>query len=149
MSSCANIKSAKILVYDLTIPETKQLEPIVEHCPTLERLRELAIQYSAYSLIIAFNAERLSELREFLSETPFDAVYILNMGETTDGYAEPWWSKTTVVFNDKQLMRHLCTKSMLCFFNEGLEYRKNGDFGLANTLMLDSLRALDYSAKFI
>jgi len=121
----------------------------VEHCTSFEHLQQLSIQYSAYVLIIAFNAERLSELRQFLNEIPFDAVYILNLGEKTDGYDAPWWNRTTVVYNDKQLMRHLCTKTMLCLFNEGLEHRKNGNFGLANSSMLQSLKALDYSAQFI
>jgi uncharacterized cysteine cluster protein YcgN (CxxCxxCC family) len=76
-------------------------------------------------------------------------LYILNLEETVNGSVEPWWNKTTIVQNENELMRHLCAKSTLCCYNEGMEHRKNGDFGLANACFIDSIGAVDYSAKFI
>ncbi len=146
---CLNPKSAKILIFDLPHLPTKEIESLVEHCPTLDELIVTAEKYDEFIVIIAFASNRLPELTSLLNKPSIDALYILNVGEKIDGSVDPWWNKTTIVYNEKQLMRHLCTKSMLCYFNEGLEHRKNENFGLANACMLDSLRALDYSAQFI
>ena len=100
-------------------------------------------------LVLACAADRIEALRPILSRYQFDTVYILNAEQLVHGTDEPWWLRTTIVHNEKQLMRHLCTKSMLCFYNEGIEYRAHGDFGLANLSLNDSLQALDYSAQFI
>lgn len=106
-------------------------------------------KFDAFITIIACNSNKLDEITPYLNIPSIDTVYILNARGKIDGAIAPWWNKATVVYNEKQLMRHLCTKSMLCYFNEGLEHRKNENFGLANSCMLDSLRALDYSSKFI
>ncbi len=119
------------------------------HCSTLDDLLVTLIKYSAFILVLVCTSDKLSQLTSFLNDYPIDTVYILNVEEKVTGSSEPWWNKTTIVHTEKQLMRHLCTKSMLCYFNEGLEHRKNENFGLANACMMDSLRALDYSAKFI
>jgi hypothetical protein len=128
---------------------TKEINSLVVHCATFEDLSVTFRKFDSFIIIIVCTSKKLSELTSLLNENSIDALYILNVDETVHGSTEPWWNKTTVVFNEKQLMRHLCTKSMLCFFNEGLEHRKNENFGLANACMVDSLRALDYSAQFI
>jgi hypothetical protein len=121
----------------------------VVHCPTLDDLAVTLSKFDAFIVVLAFTSDKLPELTPLLIEPCIDAIYILNVDEKVNGSIEPWWNRTTIVHNEKQLMRHLCTKSMLCYFNEGLEHRKNENFGLANACMLDSLRALDYSAQFI
>ncbi len=134
---------------DLPNLPIKQLNSLVIHCSTIDDLLVQSIKYQNFVLIIACASNKLLELSPVLSEMSFDTLYIHNLGEQVNGSVEPWWNKTTIVHNENQLMRHLCTKSMLCYYNEGMEHRKNGDFGLANACLLDSLRALDYSAKFI
>ncbi len=144
-----NPKSAKILIFDLPHLKTKDIESLVVHCSNLDELIVASEKYDEFIVIIACTSNKLPDLTSILNKPSIDAVYVLNGGDKIDATVEPWWNRTTVVYNDKQLMRHLCTKSMLCYFNEGLEHRKNGNFGLANACMMDSLRALDYSAQFI
>ncbi|CAF1324598.1 unnamed protein product [Rotaria sordida] len=94
-------------------------------------------------------SDKCIELASILPDISFDTLYVLNNGENINETIGSWWNKTTVVYTEKQLMRHLCTKSMLCYYNEGLQHRKNGDMGLLNACMINALHALDYSAKFI
>ncbi|CAF1324576.1 unnamed protein product, partial [Rotaria sordida] len=122
-----NPKSAKILLLELSNLQIKELKLIVQSC----------------------TSDKCIELASILPDISFDTLYVLNNGEKINETFGSWWNKTTVVYTEKQLMRHLCTKSMLCYYNEGLQHQKNGDMGLSNACMIDSLRALDYSAKFI
>ena len=108
-----------------------------------------SIKYNAFLLIIACASNKLDDLVPLLSEMSFDTLYILNVDERVPGTAESWWLKTTIVQTERQLMRHLCTKSMLCSYNESMEHRKNGDMGLANACLLDSLRALDCAKMYV
>ncbi|CAF4486010.1 unnamed protein product [Rotaria sp. Silwood1] len=149
MSVASNVKKAKILIVDISNLPTKELNDLVVHCSNIDELLAASIKYNAFNLIIACTSSKLTELAPILRGVSIDAFYILNVGDEIKCFDEPWWNKTTVVYNEKQLMRHLCTKSMLCLYHEGLEHRKTGDFGLANICFLDSIRALDYSAKFI
>ncbi|CAF3701819.1 unnamed protein product [Rotaria sp. Silwood1] len=149
MSAVANPKSAKILILDISDLPTQVLKNTVVHCSTIENLLTALAQYNAFIIIIACTSARLDELIPVLNETPIDELYILNEGDPIQGATEPWWNKTTIVYNTKQLMRHLCTKLMRCFYNEGIAHRKNGNSGVANACMTESLRILDYSAQFI
>lgn len=129
-----------------------QLEPINNLIVICSNIDELVVgmeKYQEFLTVIVFQYDQLDELRPLLSRPSIDTIYILNLGEKSEPGSEPWWQKTTVVFSENQLMRHVCTKSMLCYFNEGMEHRKNENVGLSNTCMMDSLRALEYSAKFI
>ncbi|CAF4941549.1 unnamed protein product [Rotaria sp. Silwood1] len=145
----SNPKSVKILILDIPALPTQVLRNWVVHCSTIEKLLASSIQYNAFILIIACTSAKLAELIPVLNETPIDELYILNEGDPIQGATEPWWNKTTIVYNTKQLMRHLCTKLMRCFYNEGIAHRKNGNSGVANACMTESLRILDYSAQFI
>ncbi|CAF4094043.1 unnamed protein product, partial [Rotaria sp. Silwood2] len=145
----SNSKQAKILILDLPHLPTKELDNLVIHCSTIDELLARSAENSAFILIIACTSEKLTELAPILTRISIDTLYILNTGDEIKHFGESWWNKTTIVYNEKQLMRHLCTKSMLCFYNEGLEHRKTGNFGVANVCFLDSIRALNYSAKFI
>ncbi|CAF1589507.1 unnamed protein product [Rotaria magnacalcarata] len=149
MSVASNSKSAKILILNQPHLPTKELENLVDHCLNIGELRKTLEKYNSFSRIIACTSAQLTELVPILSRTQIDALYILNIGDEMKCLGEPWWNRTTVVYTERQLMRHLCMKSMLCCYNEGLEHRKQGDFGLANISFLDSIRALDYSAKFM
>lgn len=128
---------------------TKELNNLVEHCSNVNELLIKSEKYNTYILVIACAFTHLAELSTILPGIPIDSLYILNVEDETRHSNEPWWNRTTIVYTEQQLMRHLCTKSMLCLYNEGLAHRQNGDFGLANRSFLDSLNALDYSAKFI
>ena len=121
----------------------------VEHCQSIDELRVQLPKYEASSRVIACTAAKITELTPILNAISIDALYILNLGNGPNHSVEPWWDKVTVVYTEKQLMRHISTKAMLCFNNEGLEHRENGDHGLANACFLDALQALDCAAKFI
>ncbi|CAF3304642.1 unnamed protein product [Rotaria socialis] len=149
MSVASNSKSAKILILNQPGLPTKELGNLVDHCFNVGELQKKLEKYNSFLRIIACTSAQLTELAPILRRTQIDALYILNIGDEMKCWDEPWWNRTTVVYTERQLMRHLCTKSMLCFYNEGLEHKKQGDFGLANISFLDSIRALDYSAKFI
>ncbi|CAF4606412.1 unnamed protein product [Rotaria sp. Silwood2] len=145
----SNPKSAKILILDIPDLPTQLLGNLAIHCSTIEDCLATSIQYKAFILIIACSSAKLAELIPVLTKIPIEQLYILNEGDAIKGAVEPWWNKTTIVYNIKQLMRHLCTKIMLCYFNEGIAHRKNGDSGLANACMAESLHVLDCSAQFI
>ncbi|CAF1303073.1 unnamed protein product [Rotaria sordida] len=149
MSAVSNPKSAKILILDIPDLPTQVLGNLVVHCSTIEQLLATSNQYNDFILIIACTSAKFAELIPVLRKILIDELYVLNIGDTIKGAVEPWWNKTTIVYNVKQLMRHLCTKIMLCYFNEGIAHRKNGDSSLANACMVDSLHALDCSAQFI
>ena len=142
-------KSAKLLLLDLSYLRMNELNSLVVHCPTIDDLRIQSEKYSEFVVVIACTSEKFIEIAPILPDISFDTLYILNVGDEMKGSSNAWWNKTIIVYNEKQLMRHLCTKSMLCYYNEGLEHRKNGDIGLSNACMRDALLALDYSAQFI
>lgn len=56
--------------------------------------------------------------------------------------------KVIKVGDENEMMRHLCTKAMLCYFNQGLEYQKNDNMGLANKCFNDALNALNQAKQF-
>jgi hypothetical protein len=145
----SNPRKAKILLLELPNISIKELNDLIVHCSTNDDLLVQSMKYVEYTLIIACISDKLNEVSSILPDISFDTLYVLHIGEKINGSVEPWWNKTTVVYTEKQLMRHLCTKSMLCYFNEGLEHRKDGNVGLSNACMLDSLRALDCSVQFI
>ncbi len=134
---------------DLPNLPIKQLNSLAVNCSSTGDLLVQSIEYQNSVLIVACASNKLHELVPILSQMSFDTLYILNLEETVNGSVEPWWNKTTIVQNENELMRHLCAKSTLCCYNEGMEHRKNGDFGLANACFIDSIGAVDYSAKFI
>ena len=87
-----------------------------------------------------------------LLKRPDCSLFVVNGGETEidrewlDGLI---LGKKIEIGSKKQLMRHLGTKVMLYHYNQGLEHKKNGDYGLANLCFQDSLNALNFSAKYI
>ena len=147
--ACLIAKSAKILIYNLPHLPIEPINNLIVFCSTIDELVVALEKYNNFTIVVVFRTDKLAEVRPLLNRPSIDSVYIVRPDENLDVAAEPWWQKTTVVCNDKQLMRHLCTKSMLCYFNEGMEHRKNENMGLSNVCMMDSLRALEYSAKFI
>ncbi|UJR20433.1 hypothetical protein I4U23_023564 [Adineta vaga] len=149
MSITGNPRSPKILLLDLSDLPTKELHLIVVHCPTVSDLAIQTEKYPSHALIIACRSNNLNDLIPVLSDITLDALYIWNIGEKLNASLESWWLKTTIVHNDKQLMRHLCTKSVLCFYSEGLEHKKNGDAGVANRCLLDASHVLNYARQFV
>ena len=91
----------------------------------------------------------MSELIPVLSGLTFDTLYILNVDGKIEYSVEPWSLKATTVYTDNELMRHLCTKSVLCYYIEAMEHQNNADMSLANRCLMDGLNALEYAKQFI
>ena len=141
--------SAKFLIYQMPHLQLDAIKNLVVVCSNIDEFVVASEKYNEFLTVVVLKHEQLGEVRPFLSRQSIDTIYILTDGEKFEPDLEPWWQKTTVVYNEKQLMRHVCTKSMLCYFNEGMEHRKNENVGLSNACMVDSLRALEHSANFI
>ncbi|CAF1031030.1 unnamed protein product [Adineta steineri] len=144
-----NPKSAKILIFDLPNLPTNELNDLIIHCSTINHFVFQIETYKDCILIIVCASNKLLQLATELSTRNFDSLYILNIGGNINGTIENWLSKTTTVYSEKELMRHLCTKIMLCYYSEGIEHKQNGDNGIANTCFLDSIRVLKLAAMFI
>ena len=142
-------KTLKVHILAQSHLPTDRLKTVVVHSKDVTELVSSLDRSKDDILVVACTSDRIEELRPILSRYPVDTVYVLNSGQLVHGTDEPWWHRTTMVHSEQQLMRYLCTKSMLCFYDQGVQYRKNGDFGLANLYLTDSLEALDYSATFI
>ncbi|CAF1028646.1 unnamed protein product [Adineta ricciae] len=142
-------QSAKILLLDLSYLSTEGLQTIVVHCPTVSDLAIQASKYPTCILIIACRSDSLSELIPVLSDLTFDTLYILNVDGKIEYSVEPWSSKATAVYTDNELMRHLCTKSVMCYYIEAMEHKDNKDMSLANRCLMDGLNALEYAKQFI
>lgn len=142
-------KTLKIHILAQSHLPTDPLKTVVVHSKDVTELVSALARCKDDILVFAFTSDRIEEVRPILSRYPVDTVYIINSGQLVHGTDEPWWHRTTMVHNDQQLMRYLCTKSMLCFYDQGIQHRQNGDFGLANLYLTDSLEALNYSATFI
>ena len=134
---------------DLADLPARELNGWVKHCKNINELHAQLVKYKTHICVVACTTTKMTELTSILNASSIDTLYILNLGDETKYSVGPLYNKITVVYTEKQLMRHLSTKAMLCFYKEGLDYRENGDFGLANLCFLDALHALDCSAKFI
>lgn len=137
------------MIYQISHLELEPIKNLVVLCSDINEFVLASEKYNEFLTVVVLKHEQLAELQPLLGRPSIDTIYILNDGEKLEPGLEPWWQKTTVIYSEKQLMRHVCTKSMLCYFNEGMEHRKNENVGLANACMVDSLRALEHSAKFI
>lgn len=141
--------SVKILLLDFSYLPTKGLHGIVVHCPTVSDLAIQASKYPSCILIIACRSNSLNELIPVLSDLTFDTLYILNVNGKIEYGVAPWSLKATAVYTDNELMRHLCTKSVMCYYNEAMEHKVNEDMSLANRCLLDGLNLLEYTKQFI
>ena len=121
----------------------------MEYCQSVDELRAQLLKYEACSRVIACTAAKITELTPILNAISIDALYILNLGNGSNHSVEPWCDKVTVVYTEKELMRHICMKAVLCFHSEALEHEKNGNRGLANACSVDAYRAADCVDKFI
>jgi hypothetical protein len=132
--------------------QTNVLGQVIIKCLDCDDLNKALVKYGSSTLIIACNSNDLIGVDRLLIDHPIDTLYVLNL--ENDKELREWldglvWYNIIQVQNKKQLMLRLCTKTMLSYFNQGMEYKTKGNFGLANLCFRDSLNALDYSAKFI
>jgi hypothetical protein len=125
------------------------LDGALEHYETFAEVEACVLRHILDILILACTSDKVVELRRILDTYLIDSLYIVNIGEIVNWSNEPWWNQTTIVHNSKQLMRHLCIKTMLCCYREGLEHQENDDNGLANSCLSAALRALETTHNFM
>jgi hypothetical protein len=140
------------LLFDLPDLSINILGEVVVHCSDFDDLQNVLKKYSSSTIIIAYGSDKISKLDRLLINHQIDTSYLLNnekdkdIREWLDGLVG---NNIIVVQNEKQLMRRLCTTAMSCYYKQCKEYQENGNNGMANLCILDSLKALDYSAHFI
>ncbi|CAF0869859.1 unnamed protein product [Rotaria sp. Silwood1] len=146
------VRNFKILIYGLPDLRNDQLQTAIIHCQSANQLRTALNNYHESLIVIVCNSNRLTEIDTLLMNYEIDTLYVCNNDEDQD--IREWFDglifeNMIEINNRRQLMRHLYTKTMLCYYNQGLEHQKNGDFGLANLCFLDAQTALQYSANFM
>ncbi|CAF4078914.1 unnamed protein product, partial [Rotaria sp. Silwood1] len=145
-------KDLKIFSLELPGLLTEELKSIIHYCKDLDQLKACLQEYSNSIKVVACKSNHIIGADLLLMNKSIDTLYIYYNQE--DQHNQEWLeslvlAKIIKIYNEKQLMRHLSTKAMLYYYNQGLENRKNGDYGFANLCFLDSIKLLDYSAKFI
>ncbi|CAF1146371.1 unnamed protein product [Adineta steineri] len=143
------LKNVKILIYDLPNLPTSELNDFMIHCSNISHFVSQGQKYQNSILIIVCASNKLSHLVPELSTINFDYLYILNIGENINDIIQNLLLKTTFVFSDKELMRHLCTKTALCYHSEGTKHKQNGNNVIANICFLDSMRTMECATMFI
>ena len=144
-----NSQRAKIIVFQVPGVPANLLDGALEHYETFADVEACVLRHIRDMLILACTSDKVVELRQILDTYLIDSLYIVNIGEIVNWLNEPWWDRTTIVHNSRQLMRHLCIRTMLCCYKEGLEHRENGDHGLAISCMSAASRALDTTHCFM
>jgi hypothetical protein len=145
-------KDFKILAFDLPDLPTNTLRNVVIHCPDYKDVENNLSKYSASIITIACRSGKLVGLDILLAKYPNCTLYVLNDNENKE--LREWFdglifNNMIQVQNEKQLMRRVCTTTMLGYYNQAIGYQKDGNNSLANLCRLDSLAALDYSTHFI
>jgi len=141
-------KSTKIIVLEQPHLKIDKLNNVVLHCSNLSELRAALRTNGLPVPILVCPSNRLFELDSLFNDSQFDTLYVLNDGEKTTWQTSFRWDNIKVVNSENELMRHLCTKSMLCFFKEAIEHRKNGNMGVANTRIIDTLHSLECAEEY-
>ncbi|CAF4049011.1 unnamed protein product [Rotaria sordida] len=146
------VNGFKIFLLGLPDLPTEALKNVIHHCEDLDQLRADLQRYPNSTKVIVCKSNHLIGVDELLMNHLIDTLYVLVNQEDQD--IQEWLESLVFddiikVHNEKQLMRHLGAKVMLCYHNQGLEHRRNGDYGFANLCFLDSIKALDCCAKFI
>ncbi|CAF2733714.1 unnamed protein product [Rotaria sp. Silwood2] len=131
---------------------TCKLGKVVIACPDITGLAATLKNHKESRRIIVCNSKDLIGIDKLLINDPIYKVIVLNNEEDNDireWYDGLLFDRIIEVNNTKQLLRHLSTEAMLSYFNQGLEHKKKGNYGLANLCFSDSINALNCSAEFI
>jgi hypothetical protein len=85
-----------------------------------------------------------------LKNSSLDTIYVLTGMTGMARTSQPIDNDCPIVeiHNEKELMRHFCTKAMLSYHNQGVQYKKKDEFGLANLCSQYALNALEQAKKF-
>jgi hypothetical protein len=145
-------RSIKIIVLQGEELLEHYLNDTIEYCSTKEELTTKLTKNRLSTLIVACNKDMLLEIASLLVSYSIETLYILN-----DDEEEMMWPvelftnnfEIIEVHNEKKLMRRLCLKAMLCYYKQGLQYKTDGDNGLANMYFHQSIEALNSAANFI
>lgn len=144
-------KDFKILALDLSDIRTDILGNVVVHCSDYNDLENALLKYNSSTKIIACRSNKLIGLDRLLFGYDIDTLYVLSEKDDKDKE----WLRSLIlaniieVQNTQQLMRHLCTKTMICYRSQAMEYKNKSNNGMANLCFLDARKALDYSISFI
>ena len=141
----------KIFALDLSDVPTGVLGQVVIHCSDCKDLENALLKYNSSTKIIACRSNKLIGLDRLLFGYDIDTLYVLNEKDDQD---KEWldsliFANTIEVQNVQQLMRRLCTTTMICYRNQAMEYKNISNNGMANLCILDAHKALDYAISFI
>jgi hypothetical protein len=128
------------------------LGEIAIHCANEDDLINALAKYRSSTKYIACDSSKVIGLDVLLMNYSIEKLYVLN-NKQDDDIREWLYGLVPVdviqVQDIKKLMRHLCTTAVFCYYKQCIEYKSKENNAMANLCALDSLKALDYSAKFI
>ncbi|UJR17466.1 hypothetical protein I4U23_004361 [Adineta vaga] len=138
-----------IIIYQLSHLATTGLTNPVIHCSTLIEFQAALTAACSPPPIVVSLSDQCAELDILTNGIPMTEVYILcteanftlkkNTSRRTD---------IKIVYSEKELMRHLCMKSMLSFYQHAIKYKNSGDMATGNLFARYALNSLKYTAEF-
>lgn len=146
-------KDFKILIFGLPDLSIHTFDESIVHCLDINELKKALVKYRSSFIIIGCDSNQIFELDLILLNYSIDIVYVINNEKDED---EREWlysilsnNNLILVDSEKKLMRRLCTTAVLYYHKQSLEYKNKGNNSMANLCLFNSLKALDYSTKFI
>ncbi|UJR18030.1 hypothetical protein I4U23_004931 [Adineta vaga] len=137
-----------IIIYQLPHLATASLTNPIIHCSTLIEFQAALTAACSPPPIIVSPSDQFAELDMLTNDIPVTAMYILCTEKKFNLKNTSCLTNIKLVHSEKELMRHLCMKSMLSFYQQAIEYKNNGDIATGNLLARYALNSLKYTAQF-
>lgn len=146
--SDSQLQGTRIIVFQLPNLPVQDLKNEIVHCTTTTDVEAALRPPRPFAPIIVCPCDQYATLATSLADASYTAVYLLNVGERLEILKGMGADLVTIVTSEKELMRHLCMKSMLEFFRQAVEYKESGDMGITKLCGVNARHSLQLATNF-